>query len=121
MRQPVRKISLYPRLAPWVPHTRAQLQVALVDESARIGCSGDCVQVLMGMQVYTSGKKVADKCMLCHHRTKKRTCPGLHGGMPSKARIFGDLRDRESELVKFLRDNDYQVETASEYRFETIL
>jgi Fe-S-cluster-containing dehydrogenase component len=28
---------------------------------------------------------------------------------PTGARIYGDLKDRDSELVKFLRDHDYQV------------
>ena len=28
---------------------------------------------------------------------------------PTGARLYGNLRDRESDLVKFLREHDYQV------------
>ena len=83
--------------------------VALVDESYCIGC-GYCVQACpYGCRYIHPEKKVADKCTLCYHRLKKGLAPVCMEVCPSKARIFGDLRDRESELVKFLRDNDYQV------------
>ncbi len=83
--------------------------VALVDESYCIGC-GYCVQACpYGCRYIHPEKKVADKCTLCYHRLKKGLAPACMELCPSKARIFGDLRDRESELVKFLRDNDYQV------------
>ncbi len=83
--------------------------VALVDESYCIGC-GYCVQACpYGCRYIHPEKKVADKCTLCYHRLKKGLAPVCMEVCPSKARIFGDLRDRDSEIVKFLRDNDYQV------------
>lgn len=83
--------------------------VSLVDESYCIGC-GYCVQACpYGCRYIHPEKKVADKCTLCYHRLKKGLAPACMEVCPSKARIFGDLRDRESEIVKFLRENDYHV------------
>jgi len=83
--------------------------VSLVDESYCIGC-GYCVQACpYGCRYIHPEKKVADKCTLCYHRLKKGLSPACMEVCPSKARIFGDLRDRESEIVKFLRENDYNV------------
>lgn len=83
--------------------------VALVDESYCIGC-GYCVQACpYGCRYIHPEKKVADKCTLCYHRLKNGLAPACMEVCPTKARIYGDLRDRDSELVRFLRDNDYQV------------
>lgn len=83
--------------------------VALVDETYCIGC-GYCVQACpYGCRYIHPEKKVADKCTLCYHRLKNGLAPVCMEVCPTKARIYGDLRDRDSELVRFLRDNDYQV------------
>ena len=83
--------------------------VALVDESYCIGCSY-CVQACpYGCRYIHPEKKVADKCTLCYHRLKNGLAPACMEVCPTKARIYGDLRDREGELVRFLRENDYQV------------
>ncbi len=83
--------------------------VALVDEKYCIGC-GYCVQACpYGCRYFHPEKKVADKCTLCYHRLKKGLAPACMEVCPSKARIYGNLRDRDSEIVNFLRENDYQV------------
>ena len=83
--------------------------VALVDEKYCIGC-GYCVQACpYGCRYFHPEKKVADKCTLCYHRLKKGLAPACMEVCPSKARIYGNLRDRDSEIVNFLRVNDYQV------------
>ena len=83
--------------------------VALIDDSYCIGCSY-CVQACpYGCRYIHPEKKVADKCTLCYHRLKNGLAPACMEVCPTQARIYGDLRDRDSELVRFLRENDYQV------------
>lgn len=83
--------------------------VALVDEKYCIGCAY-CVQACpYGCRYIHPEKKVADKCTLCYHRLKEGTDPVCMEICPTGARLYGDLRDRESKLVKFLREHDYQV------------
>ncbi|MDF1575348.1 MAG: 4Fe-4S dicluster domain-containing protein [Bacteroidales bacterium] len=82
--------------------------VALIDESYCIGCSY-CVQACpYGCRYIHPEKKVADKCTLCYHRIKNDLAPACMEICPTKARIYGNLRDRGSELVRFLREHDYQ-------------
>lgn len=83
--------------------------VALVDDTYCIGC-GYCVQACpYGCRYIHPEKKVADKCTLCYHRLKNGLAPACMEVCPTRARIYGNLRDRDSELVSFLREHDYQV------------
>lgn len=83
--------------------------IALVDDSYCIGCSY-CVQACpYGCRYIHPEKKVVDKCTLCYHRLQKGQSPVCMEICPSKARIYGNLRDRDSEIVKFLRDHNCQV------------
>jgi tetrathionate reductase subunit B len=83
--------------------------ISLVDEKYCIGCAY-CVQACpYGCRYIHPEKKVADKCTLCYHRLEKGFSPVCMEICPTGARIYGDLRDRNSRLVKFLHDHDYQV------------
>ena len=83
--------------------------VALVDEKYCIGC-GYCVQACpYGCRYMHPEKKVADKCTLCYHRLKNGLAPACMEVCPTKARIYGNLRDRDSEIIRFLKEHDYQV------------
>ncbi len=83
--------------------------IALVDQEYCIGC-GYCIQACpYGCRYLHPEKKVADKCTLCYHRLEKGLAPVCMELCPSKARIYGNLRDRDSELIKFLKEHDYQV------------
>jgi len=83
--------------------------VALVDESYCIGCSY-CVQACpYGCRYLHPEKKVADKCTLCYHRIKIGLSPACMEICPTQARIYGDLNDKESELVQFLKDKNWQI------------
>ena len=83
--------------------------VALIDEKYCIGC-GYCIQACpYGCRYLHPVKKVADKCTLCYHRLQKGLAPVCMEVCPTNARIYGDLRNRDSELVQFLREHDYQV------------
>jgi tetrathionate reductase subunit B len=83
--------------------------VVLVDESYCIGCSY-CIQACpYGARFMNPFTKVADKCTFCYHRITKGLDPVCVEVCPTNARIFGDLRDKKSRLVKFLRKNQTQL------------
>ena len=83
--------------------------VALVDDKYCIVCSY-CVQACpYGCRYIHPEKKTADKSTLCYHRIKKGLDPACMEICPTGARIYGDLNDKESDLVKFLKENNTHV------------
>ena len=83
--------------------------VALVDEKYCIGCAY-CVQACpYGCRYLHPEKKVADKCTLCYHRIKKGMDPACMEICPTGARLYGDLNDKNSELVRFIKENNTHV------------
>ena len=83
--------------------------VVLVDDNYCIGCRY-CVQACpYGCRYIDPVKKVADKCTLCYHRIMKGMLPACVEVCPNQAKIFGDLSDPESELVRFKKEHAWQV------------
>ncbi len=83
--------------------------VVLVDETYCIGCRY-CIQACpYGCRFLHPTKKIADKCTLCYHRITKGLLPACVQNCPTGARLFGDLRDEESELVQFIKENHVHV------------
>jgi Fe-S-cluster-containing dehydrogenase component len=83
--------------------------IALVDDSYCIGCRY-CIQACpYGCRYLHPEKKVVDKCTLCYHRITKGLNPVCVEVCPTHARIYGDLNDKEGELVKFLKEHNCQV------------
>lgn len=83
--------------------------IALVDEKYCIGCAY-CVQACpYGCRYLHPEKGTADKCTLCYHRLKEGRAPACMEICPTGARMYGDLNDRESDLVMFLKENNTQV------------
>ncbi|HUS86155.1 MAG TPA: 4Fe-4S dicluster domain-containing protein [Bacteroidales bacterium] len=81
----------------------------LVDKDHCIGCRY-CIQACpYGCRYIHPEKKVVDKCNLCYHRITKGMQPACFEVCPTGARIFGDLNDREGELVAFIREHNCQV------------
>jgi tetrathionate reductase subunit B len=72
--------------------------VVLIDEKYCIGC-----------RFIHPVKKVANKCTLCYHRLKKGLDPACMEVCPTGARMYGDLRDKNSKIVLFLKENTTQV------------
>ena len=46
---------------------------------------------------------VVEKCTFCYHRVSKGMQPACVEACPSKARIFGDQADPNSEIAKVLK------------------
>ena len=83
--------------------------VVLIDEKYCIGCRY-CVQACpYGCRFIHPVKKVANKCTLCYHRIKKNLLPACMENCPTGARKYGNLRDKNSEIVKFLKEHTTQV------------
>ena len=83
--------------------------VVLVDDKYCIGCRY-CVQACpYGCRFIHPEKKVASKCTLCYNRLKKDLGPACMEVCPTNARMYGNLRDRNSEIVKFLKEHTTQV------------
>ena len=83
--------------------------VVLIDKSYCIGCSY-CIQACpYGCRFFDEETHTASKCTLCYHRITRGLQPACAEVCPTGARVFGDLRDKNGQLVKFLRENRIQV------------
>jgi tetrathionate reductase subunit B len=83
--------------------------VVLIDEKRCIGCRY-CVQSCpYGCRYIHPVKKVVDKCTLCYHRITKGLDPACVEVCPTGARMYGDLRDKDSKIVKFLKEHTTHV------------
>jgi tetrathionate reductase subunit B len=83
--------------------------VVLIDEKYCIGCRY-CVQACpYGCRFIHPVKKVANKCTLCYHRLKKDLAPVCMEVCPTGARNYGNLRNPESKIVKFLKEHTTHV------------
>jgi Fe-S-cluster-containing dehydrogenase component len=83
--------------------------VVLIDEKYCIGCRY-CVQACpYGCRFIHPVKKVASKCTLCYHRITKGLDPVCMEVCPTGARMYGNLRDKSSKIVQYLREHTTQV------------
>jgi tetrathionate reductase subunit B len=83
--------------------------VVLVDSTYCIGCSYCMQACAYGARFMNPVTKVADKCTFCYHRTSVGLQPACVEVCPTDARIFGNLRDKKGDLVKYLQKNQTQV------------
>jgi tetrathionate reductase subunit B len=81
----------------------------LIDHEYCIGCQY-CVQACpYGARFFIPEKGVSDKCTWCYHRVVKGLKPACVEVCPVQARMFGDLKDQESVVSRFIRENRVQV------------
>jgi tetrathionate reductase subunit B len=83
--------------------------IVLIDEKYCIGCRY-CVQACpYGCRFIHPVKKVANKCTLCYHRLKKDLAPACMEVCPTGARLYGNLHDPGSNIVKYLKEHTTHV------------
>ena len=73
-----------------------------VDKSRCIGCKYCMAACSYGVRYWDHLTGEVDKCSFCHHRTQYGMLPACVGTCVTKARIFGDLNDPESDISKKL-------------------
>jgi Fe-S-cluster-containing dehydrogenase component len=88
---------------------RTEDGVVLIDHKYCIGCQY-CVQACpYGARFFKEREGVSDKCTWCYHRITKGLQPACVEACPVGARIFGDLKDEQSPISLFIRNNRVQV------------
>ena len=82
-------------------------RVVLIDKKHCVGC-GYCVQACpYGCRYIDEEKGTADKCTFCYHRIHKGLAPACVNSCPRSARLYGNLKDPESKIVKILHQRRY--------------
>ena len=81
----------------------------LVDHKHCLGCAY-CVQACpYGARFINPDIHKSDKCTWCYHRVKVGKLPACVTVCPNKARLFGDLKDPESEVAQVFEDDKWMV------------
>jgi len=83
--------------------------VVHIDPHRCIGCRYCMAACPYGVRHINPIKKVAEKCEFCIHLVEKGIQPACVTACPSGARIFGNLKDPNSEVAKLLALNPLQV------------
>lgn len=81
----------------------------LIDNGYCLAC-GYCVQACpYAARFINPVKKKSDKCTWCYHRVMKGKLPACVTVCPQKARIFGDLKDAESEVSRIFVSDQWMI------------
>lgn len=81
----------------------------LIDADRCLGCAY-CVQACpYAARFINHEKNHADKCTWCYHRVKNGKLPACVTVCPNKARLFGDLKDPESEVTEIFEEDQWMV------------
>lgn len=81
----------------------------LNDHEHCLGCAY-CVQACpYGARFINPDHHYSDKCTWCYHRVKNGRLPACVEVCPNKARLFGDLKDPESEVTKIFEEDKWMV------------
>ncbi len=99
-------VSVCPTGATW---KRAEDGIVVVYKDICIGCKY-CVQACpYDARFINEETGSADKCDFCIHRVSQGLEPACVEACPSRARIFGDINDPESEVAKLIATNPVTV------------
>lgn len=79
--------------------------IVVIDESLCIGC-GNCIPACpYGARFRNPQKRTADKCNYCPERRANGLQPACVDTCPTKARVFGNIFDPESDAARLLAAN----------------
>ena len=99
-------VPVCPTGATW---KREEDGIVVIDKNICIGCKY-CVQACpYDMRFVNEDTGTADKGDFCIHRVSQGLNPACVEACPSRARIFGDLNDPESEVSKLVAENPVTV------------
>jgi len=77
----------------------------VINEALCIGC-GNCIPSCpYGARFRNEAKRKADKCNYCPERRAQGILPACVDTCPTKARVFGDINDPNSEAGRLYRKN----------------
>jgi Fe-S-cluster-containing dehydrogenase component len=88
---------------------RTEDGLVLVDARKCIGCGACIVSCPYGARYFNPVTGAADKCTFCAHRIYQGRLPACVEACPTRARIFGDLNDENSEVRKMVSGASTQV------------
>jgi tetrathionate reductase subunit B len=81
----------------------------VIDPRLCIGC-GNCIPSCpYGARFRDTQRRIADKCDYCPERRAAGLSPACVDTCPTKARVFGDINDPDSEAAKLLAANQGRV------------
>ncbi len=83
--------------------------IVMQDPHRCIGCKYCIASCPYDVRYLDPLKGVVQKCTWCHHRVDVGLEPACVNACPTRALIFGDMNDPESEISKVLASNAVQV------------
>lgn len=90
-----------------------------IDSSLCIGC-GNCIPACpYNARFRNTLTRKADKCNFCAERREQGLLPACVDTCPTKARVFGDINDPESEAARLLEKNKDQLVRVVNARSDT--
>ena len=78
--------------------------VVEIDPAKCVGCANCISACPYGARYRDPIRKKADKCDFCSHRLARGEVPACVETCPTKARVFGDLDDPDSEAAKLVKE-----------------
>lgn len=83
--------------------------IVIVDPHRCIGCRYCMAACPYGMRHINPLIGIVQKCDFCLHRVENNNQPACVSSCPGKALVFGDLNDKNSEIYRFVTENNVSV------------